>query len=160
MKRLWAPWRLEYVKSGKEKGCVFCKAGTCRPGEGLLLYRGRHSLAVLNKYPYNNGHLMVAPLRHVPDIESLTGEESADIFRLMAHSTRILTESMAPGGFNIGMNIGKAAGAGIDDHLHLHVVPRWPGDANFMPVLADVKVMPEHLTDTLARLLPHYQSIG
>lgn len=159
MKRLWAPWRLEYIKSPKEKGCVLCKAGSSRPGDGLLLYRGSHSLVVLNKYPYNNGHLMVAPLRHVADIESLTGEESADIFRLMAHSTRILSESMAPGGFNIGMNLGKAAGAGIDDHLHVHVVPRWRGDDNFMPVLADTKVMPEHLSDTLSRLLPRYESV-
>lgn len=159
MKRLWAPWRLEYIKSAKEKGCVLCKAGNGKPGDGLLLYRGRHSLVVLNKYPYNNGHLMVAPLRHVADIESLTAEESADIFRLISHSTRILTESMAPGGYNIGMNIGKAAGAGIDDHLHVHVVPRWPGDDNFMPVLADTKVMPEHLADTRSRLLPYYEPI-
>lgn len=159
MRQLWAPWRSEYVQSGKQDECIFCGAPEKKPEEGLVLFRGSVSTVLLNKFPYNSGHLMVSPLRHVARIEELTPEESIDMFRLIRHSTTVLTKEFNPGGFNIGMNVGKAAGAGIDDHLHMHIVPRWNGDVNFMPVLADTKVMPEHLHSTLTRLLPYFERL-
>ncbi|HBG45985.1 MAG TPA: HIT family hydrolase [Deltaproteobacteria bacterium] len=160
MRQMWAPWRSEYIHAEKEAGCVFCKATAARPGEGLVLFNGSVSVVVLNKFPYNSGHLMVAPSRHVAKVEELTPEESIDMFRLIRHCTSVLTKAMNPGGFNIGMNVGKAAGAGIDDHLHMHVVPRWNGDINFMPVLSDVKVIPEHLQKTLSLLLPFFERLS
>lgn len=160
MKQIWAPWRAEYIGAGKDKTCIFCSAAAKESDEGLVLFSGSRTIVMLNKFPYNNGHLMVAPVRHVARIEELTGEESADIFRLLRHSTACIQEVLNPQGFNIGMNIGSAAGAGIEDHIHMHVVPRWNGDMNFMPVLADVKVIPEHLKQTMKKLKPRFDNIA
>ena len=159
MKQLWAPWRSEYVKSGDALECIFCAARTKSPGEGLVLFNGAVSVVMLNKFPYNSAHLMIAPVRHVANVEDLTPEEALDFFRLLRHSVTVLKKELNPAGFNIGMNVGKAAGAGIEEHLHTHVVPRWNGDMNFMPVLSDTKVIPEHLQATLKRLLPYYQRL-
>lgn len=159
MDQLWAPWRIEYIQGEKDDRCIFCTAPEKDAEGALLLYKGPVSLVMLNKYPYNNGHIMIAPLRHIGVLRDLTPEEGSDIFRLTTSVTEILAKAFRPDGFNIGMNIGKAAGAGIDDHLHMHVVPRWNGDMNFMPVLGDVKVMPEHLTATFRKLKPHFDRL-
>ncbi|CAG1066300.1 ATP adenylyltransferase [uncultured bacterium] len=159
MKQLWAPWRSEYVQSGDPGGCIFCAARKKSPEEGLVLFNGAVSLVMLNKFPYNSAHLMIAPQRHVANVEELTPEEALDFFRLLRHSVTVLKKELNPAGFNIGMNVGRAAGAGIEDHLHTHVVPRWNGDMNFMPVLSDTKVIPEHLLATLTRLLPYFQRL-
>ncbi|MBI5643940.1 MAG: HIT domain-containing protein [Deltaproteobacteria bacterium] len=159
MDQLWAPWRSEYIHAGKEDKCIFCSAPSKAQEDALLLFNGSVSLVLLNKFPYNSGHLMIAPVRHVAKIEELTPEESIDAFRLLRHATASLTKAFKPDGFNIGINVGKAAGAGIEDHLHMHVVPRWNGDMNFMPVLADVKVMPEHLKTTYATLKPFFDRL-
>jgi len=159
VKQLWAPWRSEYVQSGEAGECIFCAARTKSPGEGLVLFNGAVSVVMLNKFPYNSAHLMIAPVRHVANVEDLTPEEALDFFRLLRHSVTVLKKELNPAGFNIGMNVGRAAGAGIEDHLHTHIVPRWNGDMNFMPVLSDTKVIPEHLLATLSRLLPYFQRL-
>ena len=147
-KPLWAPWRLEYiVKADEESECIFCK-----PDERLLVHRGERALVLLNKFPYSSGHLMVAPVRHTGDFVSLDREEAAEIHSLASRAIGALAEVYAPQGYNVGWNLGRIAGAGILDHVHEHVVPRWAGDTNFMPVLADVKVLPEHLLETARRL--------
>ena len=147
-KPLWAPWRLEYVQHADKLGrCIFCE-----PEEDLLVERSETALVVLNKFPYSSGHLLVAPRRHVGDFGTLDATEAAEVHALAARGIDALAATYAPHGFNLGWNIGRVAGAGIEDHIHLHVVPRWNGDTNFMPVLADVKVLPEHLTKTAERL--------
>ena len=151
--RLWAPWRLEYVSgAAAPDGCIFCT----KPGQdddaALVVHRGSSAFVVLNLYPYANGHLMVAPYRHVASPGDLTAEERADVWQLMDDGITALTAAMAPHGFNCGINLGQVAGAGVEGHLHVHVVPRWNGDTNFMPVLADVRVMPEHLSRTLEQM--------
>ena len=147
-KPLWAPWRLEYIaKADEESECIFCA-----PDERLLVHRGERALVLLNKFPYASGHLMVAPSRHTGDFASLDSDEAAEIHSLGASGIGALAQVYAPHGFNLGWNLGRIAGAGIVDHVHLHVVPRWTGDTNFMPVLADVKVLPEHLLETVRRL--------
>ena len=154
-KPLWAPWRLEYIKQADEQvECVFCEeaAGNLAEGESLLVHEGEAAVAILNKYPYSSGHLMVAPRRHVGVLAELTDEEALEIHRLSVAGVDVLGRVYGPGGFNLGWNLGHVAGAGIADHVHLHVVPRWSGDTNFMPVLADVKVLPEHLLETRDRL--------
>jgi ATP adenylyltransferase len=146
--RLWAPWRLEYVGSGGETDrCIFCD-----PEERLLVHRGERALVLLNRFPYASGHLMVAPLRHTGEFESLDADEAAEVHGLAGRGMDALRDEYEPHGFNLGWNIGRVAGAGIEDHVHLHVVPRWNGDTNFMPVLADVKVLPEHLDESARRL--------
>ena len=153
MKRLWAPWRLEYIQSADEQdGCVFCRARDADDVEALVVQRGRDAFVVLNKYPYASGHLMVAPYRHEGEFGDLTSEEAAEIHRLASAGLGALAQTMRPQGFNLGWNLGRIAGAGVADHVHLHVVPRWAGDTNFMPVLADVKVLPEALEDTRLKL--------
>jgi len=159
MKRLWAPWRMEYIKAPPPDGCVFCREPGTEPQERLILYSDDLIGVMLNRYPYSNGHLLIYPLRHTQTIEDLSLAEGSRLFALIQASTGILRETMAPEGFNIGMNVGRVAGAGIDDHIHLHVVPRWPGDVNFMPLLADVKVMPEHLEESYRNLSPPFQKI-
>jgi ATP adenylyltransferase len=147
-KTLWAPWRLDYVQHADELDrCIFCE-----PEEELLVATGEHTLAVLNKYPYASGHLLVAPKRHVGDFAALTDGEALEVHRLSSAGLAALTEIYRPHGFNLGWNIGRVAGAGIEDHLHQHVVPRWNGDTNFMAVLGDVKVLPEALLETARRL--------
>ena len=153
LKRLWAPWRMEYLQNSKVGGCIFCdKAADERDRENLVLYRGRTAFIMLNLYPYTNGHLMVVPYQHVGDLEKLDSAVQTELMELVTLSVALLRRAVKAHGFNIGMNIGKAAGAGFDDHLHIHVVPRWLGDTNFMPVLAQVRTMPELLTETYDRL--------
>jgi ATP adenylyltransferase len=147
-KPLWAPWRLEYIQQADELDrCIFCE-----PEDELVVARGERALVVLNKFPYASGHLMVAPLRHTGEFGSLDDDEAAAVHALAARGIDALRTVYAPNGFNLGWNLGRVAGAGIEDHVHLHVVPRWNGDTNFMPVLADVKVLPEHLIETRRRL--------
>lgn len=150
---LWAPWRIKYIESPRVESCIFCvSASENRDRENLVIYRGAHSFILMNKYPYNTGHLMVAPYRHVKDLMYLTDEELLDIMKSVKMSIRVLNEALRPEGFNIGINMGRAAGAGVEDHIHVHVVPRWIGDTNFMPVLSHVKVIPELLEATYDRL--------
>ncbi|HZU20507.1 MAG TPA: HIT domain-containing protein [Gaiellaceae bacterium] len=152
-KPLWAPWRLEYVEHADELDrCIFCA-----PEEELLVHRGERALVVLNKFPYSSGHLLVAPHRHVGDFGALTPDEAAEVHVLAARGIEALRAEYAPHGFNLGWNIGRVAGAGIEAHVHQHVVPRWNGDTSFMPVLGDVKVLPEHLQRTAERLRPRFE---
>jgi ATP adenylyltransferase len=158
---LWAPWRLEYVQSAQEAaGCVFCNALEGDPEERLVVRRGSRAFVLLNRFPYSSGHFMVAPQRHVGEFGALDDGETTEIHRLADEGMRALGEIYRPDGFNLGWNLGRVAGAGVVDHVHLHVVPRWSGDTNFMPVLADVKVLPEHLTATRARLAEAWSGNG
>ena len=151
-KQLWAPWRLEYVSQADElPGCPLCAEAAGEVEESLVVHRGKTAFALLNKYPYSSGHLMVAPHRHVGVLPDLTGAEVLEIHDLTVLAIEALG-IYGPAGYNLGWNLGRVAGAGIADHIHLHVVPRWSGDTNFMPVLADVKVIPEHLLETRDRL--------
>jgi len=155
MDRLWAPWRVEYLTQPKRPGCLFCEEGSDR--ELLVLRRTPLALIMLNRYPYANGHLLVALHRHSADLSDLAEAELLELFRNAALCREVLARASSPDGFNIGMNLGKAAGAGVEEHLHLHVVPRWNGDNNFMSVLADVRVLPEALLATYDRLLPFFE---
>ena len=153
MKQLWAPWRLEYIQSAdEEEGCVFCRARDGDDEGSLVVHRGKRAFVVLNKYPYASGHLMVAPNRHEGEFGDLEDEEALEIHQLAASGLAALAETMRPQGFNLGWNLGRIAGAGVVDHVHMHVVPRWAGDTNFMPVLADVKVLPEALEQSRRKL--------
>ncbi|MCK9462239.1 MAG: HIT domain-containing protein [Proteobacteria bacterium] len=153
---MWAPWRMEYITGPKaEGGCVLCRArdATRDARPSLLVLAARPTAFVLmNRFPYSHGHIMIVPRRHVAKLEALTGEERDGLFRLVVDAQAALTQALSSHGLNIGMNLGKVAGAGIDDHLHVHAVPRWDGDTNFMPMLADVRVMAQHLDDTYAAL--------
>ena len=152
-KPLWAPWRLEYMQSADEQdGCVFCLAAAGDDEERLVVHRGTRAFVLLNKFPYASGHLMVAPLRHGVEFGELEDEEALELHRLAREGIGALAQTFSPQGYNLGWNLGRIAGAGIVDHVHLHVVPRWAGDTNFMPVLADVKVLPEHLAETRRKL--------
>jgi ATP adenylyltransferase len=152
-KQLWAPWRLEYVGSADEQeGCIFCRALAGDDEEGLVVHRGRSAFVILNRFPYASGHLMVAPIRHTGELADLEDEELVEVHRLATSGLGALAETYGPQGYNLGWNLGRIAGAGVLDHVHLHVVPRWAGDTNFMPVLADVKVLPEHLADSRRKL--------
>jgi len=159
MERLWTPWRMEYIRSAaSQEGCIFCDL----PAEGddertHVLTRGDRGFVLLNTFPYNPGHLMVAPFRHTGDPEDLDAEELLDLGRLLQAAVRALREEMTPHGFNLGMNLGQVAGAGIPDHLHWHVVPRWSGDSNFMPVVGQTRVLPELLEETYRRLAPRFR---
>ena len=160
MKHLWAPWRLQYIKAARTENCIFCdllREG--RDRENRILARGTQAFAILNTFPYNSGHLMVVPNRHVAQPGDLNDAEILDLFHLTTASMQALEETYHPEGFNVGLNIGRAAGAGITGHLHVHVVPRWIGDTNFMPVVGEVKVLPEDLTATYDRLAPALRSI-
>ena len=159
MERLWSPWRMEYVQAARddEGGCIFCdKPGLGDDEKALIVSRGEQAFVMLNAYPYNPGHLMVAPFRHVGEFEELTTEELAGASSLLQRSVRALKEVASPHGFNVGMNMGKVAGAGVADHLHWHVVPRWDGDTNFMPVVGETRVLPELLSGTYAKLRPTF----
>jgi ATP adenylyltransferase len=162
--RLYSPWRLEYVKDGAGAlpggKCVFCVPdGEREDASRLLLAVYRHTLALCNLFPYNSGHVLLAPRRHVADLSLLDAEELAELMRLAALATGILREEYGPDGLNLGMNVGKAAGAGIADHIHLHVLPRWGGDTNFMTAVHDTRVLPESLPGTLARLRPKFSAL-
>ena len=159
-KPLWAPWRLEYVGSADEQeGCLFCNAAESDDDEAaLVVHRGQLAIVLVNKFPYASGHFMVAPVRHVGEFGELSDEEALELHRVAGHGIAALAQIYEPQGYNLGWNLGRIAGAGVVDHVHLHVVPRWAGDTNFMPVLADVKVIPEHLAETRRRLAEAWPS--
>jgi ATP adenylyltransferase len=153
VERLWAPWRLEYItRADEEDGCIFCRAVEADDEAGLVVHRGQEAFVLLNKFPYASGHVMVAPYRHVGEFSELGDGEALEIHRLASRGMGALAQLYGPQGYNVGWNLGRIAGAGIVDHVHLHLVPRWAGDTNFMPVLGDVKVIPEHLVETRRRL--------
>ena len=158
MKSLWAPWRMEYILSDQKGGdCIFCPGEHRREDQSrLILYVGSLSMVMMNRFPYINGHLLVAPVRHVPDLEHLSDEETLDLLQMVRKSIGIIKETMKPEGFNVGLNLGRVAGAGVEDHMHFHIVPRWNGDTNFMSVLGDVRVIPEHIEETYHKLLPYF----
>jgi ATP adenylyltransferase len=147
--RLWAPWRLEYIKGPKADECIFCTKPEAGDDRGsYIVRRGEHCFVMLNAFPYNNGHLMVAPYRHVPSIEELEGDALLELMTLAQQGLGALRAAYAPEGFNLGINQGKVAGAGVEHHVHLHVVPRWGADTNFMPVIGDTRVLPQSLDDS------------
>ncbi len=157
---LWAPWRLQYIISKKGPGCIFCeKHVQAADRDNLILYRSTGGFVMLNLYPYNNGHLMVVPYRHVHSITELSDGEALDLMKMTQRSVQCLREAFRPEGFNIGVNIGKVAGAGIEEHLHYHVIPRWVGDTHFMAVLGEVRVIPEHVLSTYDKLFPFFNPI-
>lgn len=147
---IWAPWRIEYIRALKDDVCFLCQnlKNKDKDEENLIINRGTNCFVMLNRFPYNSGHLMIAPYRHIGDISDLKKEERYEIMDLTVMAKELLKKAMQPEGFNIGFNLGPAAGAGLKDHIHLHIVPRWVGDVNFMPVLADIKVVPESLKET------------
>lgn len=154
-KRLWAPWRMEYIASPKENGCFVCRAFEAEDDRaGLVLKRGRACGILMNRYPYSNGHLMVCPYRHVGDVAELNPAERAESMDLLADAVAALRAVVQPQGFNLGINMGPVAGASLVDHLHTHIVPRWEGDTNFMPVVAGVKVIPQALDELWQLLRP------
>jgi len=159
MKVLWAPWRMEYVSSDSKKGeCIFCPgADRSQDEERLILFIGNLSIVLMNRFPYINGHLLIAPLRHVSTLDALLPEEKLDLITRVESSIGVLKEVLRPEGFNIGLNLGKVAGAGVEDHIHLHIVPRWIGDTNYMTVFGEVRVIPEHIQETYGKLLPFFK---
>ena len=155
MEKLYAPWRMNYIRGKKSEGCIFCKDS--ERVHDLVLYEGETSFVMMNRYPYISGHLMIIPYRHVSQMEDLFPEEKREMFDLQTICVKILKEAVKPDGFNIGMNLGKAAGAGVDDHIHIHVVPRWSGDTNFMSVVGNTRVIPEDLNKTCEFLQPYFK---
>lgn len=158
MQHVWSPWRFQYVSSAvKEDGCIFCNALSNRnPAESLIVYRAISNFIILNRYPYNNGHMMIAPYLHLANPADAPAEVVEEMMRLSQDAIRALREVYRPEGFNIGMNLGKSAGAGVEDHYHMHVVPRWNGDTNFMTAIAETRVLPEAFDVTLAKLKPYF----
>jgi len=153
VERIWAPWRIEYIEMEKPEGCIFCDKPKEKSDKlNYLLYRGQKNFVMLNAYPYNPGHLLIAPYRHISSLEELTDEELDEHFRLVRRSLKLLREVFNPGGFNLGVNMGKVAGGGISEHVHTHLVPRWGGDTSFMAALADTKIIPEALSKTYKKL--------
>ena len=153
MEQMWAPWRIKYIQMEKPAGCILCD----KPKENddvsnYILYRGKKNFIMMNSYPYNPGHLMIAPYRHIAEPEELTDEERDEHFKIVSRSVKLLKQVFNPAGFNIGINLGRVAGAGIEDHMHTHIVPRWQGDTNFMPVISGVRVIPEALAETYEKL--------
>lgn len=161
MHRLWTPWRLSYVTdvSTPVPGCIFCDAGARGVDDGLIVARGEQSFVILNKYPYNNGHLMVVTSRHIGRLADLSVAERDELMALTQASEAVLSRVYQPHGFNIGLNLGKPAGAGVLDHLHVHVVPRWNGDTNFMSVVGETRVLPEELPTTAERLRAAFEAL-
>ena len=153
MKHLWSPWRLEYLTTPKTNGCIFCHAAEDKDDQqALILLRGEHAFLMLNRYPYNNGHFMVVPYTHVPSLEDLDTATLTEMMLLLNRGLAALRVAMCPDGFNVGANLGRVAGAGIEDHVHIHAVPRWAGDTNFMPVVGDMRVVPQTWMQTYADL--------
>jgi len=165
MKNLWSPWRSNYIESFKDKqsgsGCIFCEAldKDILDMNNLLVRKSKNSLVMLNLYPYNNGHLMIVPKRHLGGIEQLTSDESHELMDEMIIAEKVLQKVYSPQGFNIGANLGRAGGAGIEDHIHFHIVPRWNGDTNFMPAIGEVKVISQELSETKKKLIAGYQEV-
>jgi ATP adenylyltransferase len=161
MEHLWSPWRLAYITGANPTtGCVFCSALVDPGAAPLVVHRGATCFVILNLYPYNNGHLMVVPNRHLASLASATPEERSELIELTARAEIALTEAYTPHGLNMGINLGKPAGAGVLDHVHLHVVPRWNGDTSFMTVVGQTRVLPEELPDTAARLRPIFARLA
>jgi ATP adenylyltransferase len=161
MRQIWAPWRMQYIQMDKPEGCILCeKPGEDKDAANYILYRGDKNFVMMNSYPYNPAHLLVAPYRHVASLEELTDEELHEHIEIISRSIGVLRRAFSPGGFNVGMNMGGVAGAGIEDHIHTHIVPRWPGDTNFMPVMADVRVVPEALAETYEKLKGKFEIFG
>ncbi|MCL5023358.1 MAG: HIT domain-containing protein [Nitrospirae bacterium] len=158
MQPIWAPWRLQYILSKKGPECIFCEKPKAQSDrDNLILHRSALSFVIMNLYPYNNGHLMVVPYRHLHSITDLNGDELLDLMVMTQLSVRCLKKVFRPEGFNIGLNIGKVAGAGLEEHLHFHVIPRWVGDTHFMAVLGEVRVIPEHVLSTYDKLFPVFR---
>jgi ATP adenylyltransferase len=161
MKKLWAPWRIEYIRSEKDDGCIFCdKPEKDDDREMLILHRGGNAFVMMNLYPYNNGHLLIAPYSHTDNSNDLTAADRSEIMELADTAMGIMKKTMNVEGFNFGANIGRSGGAGIEEHIHYHVVPRWSGDTNFMPVVAHTKVQVQGLQDCYDLLKPHFDSIN
>lgn len=159
MKLLWAPWRMNYILSKKDEGCIFCelpKQNNDR--ENLIIYRSKYNFVIMNRYPYNNGHIMVVPYIHVFSLDNLSDEILLDFMKVTQHSINSIKKAFMPDGFNIGINIGRIAGAGMEEHIHLHMVPRWAGDTSFMTVFDEIRVIPEHLMQTYDRLYSAFHS--
>ncbi len=151
---------MEYIYKGKERGCFICTAASQKPSsKNLVLKKYKMVLVIMNRFPYNTGHLMVAPLQHKRDIETLSQEEMKELMDALIDSVNVLKKIMKPEGFNIGINVGKIAGAGLEEHIHIHIVPRWGGDTNFMPILADTKVIPQHIKDTYRLLKGGFEKL-
>ncbi len=160
MKTIWAPWRIEYILGEKPNYCILCNAMEQKDtAKAFVLFKGKLSFAIMNTYPYNNGHIMVAPKKHSACITELDKETSLEIQFLVKESVKILRSVLNADGFNIGMNLGKVSGAGVEDHIHTHIVPRWNGDTNFMPVIADTKVFPNYIKTTYDKLFPKFTTI-
>ena len=158
METMWAPWRMEYILDEKQAGCVFCDA--LEKNDDLTLYKGNDTMVMMNKYPYINGHLLIAPVRHISTLDQLSKIEMGELLAWVDRTVRILKQAMSPDGFNVGLNLGKVAGAGVEEHLHFHVVPRWFGDTNALTVFADVRVIPEHLKATYDNLKPYFNKLN
>jgi ATP adenylyltransferase len=157
MNTIFAPWRMAYIRGEKPEGCVLCRDSI--RADDLIAFEGKSAFVMVNRYPYTGGHLMIVPFRHLNRLADILPEERQELFTLVDLSVRVLSEAMKPEGFNIGMNLGKAAGAGIDDHLHIHVVPRWGGDTNFMSVIGNVRVIPEDVTGTCSQLRSFFEQM-
>jgi ATP adenylyltransferase len=162
MKHIWSPWRMKYIETNhKEEGCVFCNAQTRKDGAGnLVAFRGERAFVVLNLYPYTSGHLMVVPFEHVATLEELDATARAEMMELTSQCMTVLKKTYHPQGFNMGANIGEAAGAGVPGHVHIHIVPRWGGDTNFMSTLGETRVLPEAIEDTYKRIREGFESIS
>ena len=160
MERLWAPWRISYIRTPKPAGCIFCdKPKENKDAENLILFRGSQNFVIMNAYPYNPGHLLVVPYRHIGKLEDMTSEERNEHYEIVSRATGVLREDTRTDNFNLGMNLGKVSGAGIDDHIHTHIVPRWNGDNNFMPVIADTRVLSESLEEIYRRLVEKFSRL-
>jgi ATP adenylyltransferase len=160
MKQLWAPWRMDYILSDKtRRGCILCELPKeDKDRENLILYRSSHNFVVMNRFPYNHGHVMVVPYMHAPALDELSDEMMLDFMKATQHAVESIKKAFAPEGFNIGINIGKIAGAGMEEHVHLHMVPRWAGDTSFMTVFDEVRVIPEHILSTYDKLFAAFHS--
>lgn len=155
---MWAPWRMDYILADKDGRCVFCDA--LGRNDDLTLYKGNTTLVVMNKFPYINGHLLAAPVRHIAGLDELGLNEKRDLLTIVDCSVAFLRQAMKPEGFNVGLNLGRVAGAGVEEHLHFHIVPRWSGDVNALTVFADVRVIPEHLQQTYRNLKPLFDELN
>ena len=158
METMWAPWRMEYILGNKDDACIFCQA--LSQNDDLTLYKGNTTMVVMNKFPYINGHLLVAPVRHLSALHQMSKTEKGDLIETVDQSIEILKNTISPDGFNVGLNLGKVAGAGMEEHLHFHIVPRWFGDTNALTVFAEVRVIPEHITVTCNKLKPYFKKLS
>ena len=158
METMWAPWRMEYILGDKQQGCIFCDA--LEKNNDLTLFTGNDTMVMMNKFPYINGHLLVAPISHLSALDQLSRHAMGELLATVERSVGILKQVMNPDGFNVGLNLGKVAGAGVEEHLHFHIVPRWFGDTNALTVFAEVRVIPEHIKTTYDNLKPHFETLN